>query len=219
MQYCPKCRISIRGNKTECPLCGGRVTGEPEPGGFPILERNRFSHMSVVKVGTFCLLTFFIIMMSLEILYDFKLAWIPFAVMGALIAWGDLMVGIYYRNNLIKTLFIETYLAMAVCILIDSLTGWHGWSLAYVLPIGFVLLVFVTIGVGRAASLRLEEYIIYIFVTILLSMLQIFPVLAHVNPVAFPAVACMALLLIEACAAVIFRFRDLRSAVEKMFNL
>ena len=219
MQYCPKCRISIRGNKTECPLCGGRVTGEPETGGFPILERNRFSHMSVVKVGTFCLLTFFIIMMSLEILYDFKLAWVPFAVMGALIAWGDLMVGIYYRNNLIKTLFIETYLAMAVCMLIDSLTGWHGWSLAYVLPIGFVLLVFVTIGVGRAASLRLEEYIIYIFVTILLSMLQIFPVLAHVNPVAFPAVACMALLLIEACAAVIFRFRDLRSAVEKMFNL
>ena len=219
MQYCPKCRISIRGNKTECPLCGGRVTGEPETGGFPILERNRFSHMSVVKVGTFCLLTFFIIMMSLEILYDFKLAWVPFAVMGALIAWGDLMVGIYYRNNLIKTLFIETYLAMAVCILIDTLTGWHGWSLAYVLPIGFVLLVFVTIGVGRAANLRLEEYIIYIFVTILLSMLQIFPVLAHVNPVAFPAVACMALLLIEACAAVIFRFRDLRSAVEKMFNL
>ncbi len=219
MQYCPKCRISIRGNKTECPLCGGRVTGDPEPGGFPVLERNRFSHMSVVKVGTFCLLTFFIIMMSLEILYDFKLAWVPFAVMGALIAWGDLMVGIYYRNNLIKTLFIETYLAMAVCILIDSLTGWHGWSLAYVLPIGFVLLVFVTIGVGRAASLRLEEYIIYIFVTILLSMLQIFPVLAHVNPVAFPAVACMALLLIGACAAVIFRFRDLRSAVEKMFNL
>ena len=219
MQYCPKCRISIRGNKTECPLCGGRVTGESEPGGFPILERNRFSHMSVVKVGTFCLLTFFIIMNALEILYDFKLAWVPFAVMGALIAWGDLMVGIYYRNNLIKTLFVETYLAMAVCILIDTLTGWHGWSLAYVLPIGFVMLVFVTIGVGRAANLRLEEYIIYIFVTILLSMLQIFPVLAHVNPVAFPAVACMALLLIEACAAVIFRFRDLRSAVEKMFNL
>ena len=123
MQYCPKCRISIRGNKTECPLCGGRVTGESEPGGFPILERNRFSHMSVVKVGTFCLLTFFIIMNALEILYDFKLAWVPFAVMGALIAWGDLMVGIYYRNNLIKTLFIETYLAMAVCILIDTLTG------------------------------------------------------------------------------------------------
>ena len=69
MQYCPKCRISIRGDKTECPLCGGRVTGNAEPGGFPVLDRRRFSHMSLVKVGTFCLLTFIIIMNSLEILY------------------------------------------------------------------------------------------------------------------------------------------------------
>ena len=219
MQYCPKCRISIRGAKTECPLCGGRITGDPEPGGFPALEKSRFSHMSLVKVGTFCLLTFIIIMVSLEILYDFKLAWVPFAVMGALIAWGDLMVGIYYRNNLIKTLFVETYLAMAVCLLVDALTGWHGWSVAYVIPIGFVLLVFVTISVGRAANLRLEEYIIYIFVTILLSMLQLIPVLTHVNPNILPAVISMAILLIAACAAVIFRFRDLRSAVEKLFNL
>lgn len=219
MQYCSKCRISIKGDKTECPLCGGRLTGDAEPGGFPVLEKNRFTHMSVVKVATFCCITFFIIMLALEILYSFELAWVPFAILGVLIAWGDLMVGIYYRNNLIKTLSVETYLAMAVCLLVDMLTGWHGWSLAYVLPIGFVLLVFVIIAVGRGAQLRLEEYIIYIFVAMLLSMLQIIPVLTHLNPFILPAVISMALLLIEACAAVIFRFRDLRSAVQKLFNL
>ena len=219
MQYCSKCRISIKGDKTECPLCGGRLTGDATPGGFPVLEKNRFTHMTVVKVATFCCITFFIIVLALEILYNFELAWAPFAVLGALIGWGDLMVGIYYRNNLIKTLSVETYLAMAVCLLVDMLTGWHGWSLAYVLPIGFVLLVFVIIAVGRGAQLRLEEYIIYIFVAMLLSMLQIIPVLTRLNPVILPAVVCMALLLIAACAAVIFRFRDLRSAVQKLFNL
>ncbi|MBQ8053703.1 MAG: hypothetical protein IJ198_07890 [Lachnospiraceae bacterium] len=219
MQYCSKCRISIKGDKTQCPLCGGRLTGDPEPGAFPVLQRNRFTHLSVVKVATFCLLTFIIIMMALELLYSFDVPWVPFAILGALIAWGDLMVGIYYRNNLIKTLTVETYLAMAVCLLVDSLTGWHGWSVAFVLPIGFVLLVFVTIAVGRGARLRLEEYIIYIFVTMMLSMLQIIPVLTNTNPVKLPAVASMAILLIEACAAVIFRFRDLRSAVQKLFNL
>lgn len=219
MQYCSKCRISIRGDKTECPLCGGRLTGDASPGGFPVLAKKRFTHMSVVKVATFCCITFFIIMMALEILYNFELAWVPFAIMGVLIAWGDLMVGIYFRNNLIKTLSIETYLAMAVALLVDTLTGWHGWSLAYVLPIGFVLLVFVTIAVGRGAHLRLEEYIIYIFVTMLLSMLQIIPVLTRVNPVIAPAVISMAVLLIEASAAVIFRFRDLVSAVQKLFNI
>ena len=50
-------------------------------------------------------------------------------------------------------------------------------------------------------------------------MLQLIPVLTHVNPNILPAVISMAILLIAACAAVIFRFRDLRSAVEKLFNL
>lgn len=219
MQYCPKCRISIKGNKSGCPLCGGRVTGDPEPGGFPVLHKRRFSHMSVVKIATFCCISFFIIALALEILYDFELAWVPFACLGVLIAWGDLMVGVYFRNNLIKTFTIETYLGMAVCLLIDALTGWIGWSLAFVLPIGFVGLVFVTILVGRTVKLRLEEYIIYILVTMGLSMLQIIPVLTHRNPVILPAVASMALLLILGCAAVIFRFRDLQSAAEKLFNL
>lgn len=219
MQYCPKCRISIKGDKSGCPLCGGRLTGEPEPGGFPVLEKRRVSHMSIVKAATFCALSSFIIMLALEILYGFTLAWVPFTVLGVLIAWGDLMVGVYYRNNLIKTFTIETYLVMAGCLLIDSLTGWRGWSVAFVLPIGFVFLVLMTISIGKGASLRLEEYVIYLFVTSVLSLLQIIPVLTGANPVILPAVLSMTILLIMVCAGVIFRFRDLVSAAEKLFNL
>ena len=107
MQYCPKCRIGIKGDKSGCPLCGGRLTGEPEPGGFPVLERGKLTHMSIVKAATFAGLSSLIIMMALEILYGFKLVWVPFAALGVVIAWGDLMVGVYYRNNLIKTFSIE----------------------------------------------------------------------------------------------------------------
>ncbi|HAB94661.1 MAG TPA: hypothetical protein DCF49_07870 [Lachnospiraceae bacterium] len=219
MQHCPKCRVNIRGEKTGCPLCGGRLTGEPEPGGFPVLEKRRFSHMSAVKVATFAFLSFLIIMLALEILYNFKLTWVPFVLLIAAIAWADLMVGIYYRNNFIKTFTYETYLIMATCLLIDGMTGWRGWSVAFVLPIGYVLLIFVTVIVGLAAKLRLEEYIIYLVVTMLLSVLQIIPILLHRNPVILPAVLSMTILLILCCAAVIFRFRDLQSAAEKLFNI
>ena len=219
MQYCPKCRLNIRGEKAGCPLCGGRLAGDPEPGGFPVLEKRRFSHMSVVKVATFCCLSMFIILMAAEILCDFKLAWVPFVVLVLLIVWGDIMVGVYFRNNLIKTFTFETYLAMGACLLIDFLRGWRGWSLAFVLPIGFLMLVFETFIVGKAADLRLEEYIMYIVMAMLLSMLQIIPVLTHANPKPLPAVLCMTVLLILGFAEVIFRFRDLRSAAEKLFNL
>ena len=219
MQYCPKCRISIKGDKSGCPLCGGRLTGEPEPGGFPVLERGKLTHMSIVKAATFAGLSSLIIMLALEILFGFTLVWVPFAVLGVLIAWGDLMVGVYYRNNLIKTFSIETYLIMLGCLLIDSLTGWHGWSVAFVLPIGFFLLVIVTVSIGKGANLRLEEYVIYLFVTSALSLLQIIPVLAGTNPVILPAVLCMTILMIMVCGGVIFHFRDLVSAAEKLFNL
>lgn len=219
MQYCPKCRVNIRGEKTGCPLCGGRLTGDPEPGGFPVLERRRFSHMSVVKVATFCYLSLFIILMALEILSDFRLAWVPFVILVMTIVWGDIMVGVYFRNNLVKTFAIETYLVMAGCLLIDFLTGWRGWSLSYVLPSGFLLLVVATVCVGKMADLRLEEYIMYLVTTMLLSLLQIIPVLTHANPAPVPAVASVTILLIMGCAAVIFRFQDLRSAAEKLFNL
>ena len=88
MQYCPKCRLNIRGEKAGCPLCGGRLAGDPEPGGFPVLEKRRFSHMSVVKVATFCCLSMFIILMAAEILCDFKLAWVPFVVLVLLIVYN-----------------------------------------------------------------------------------------------------------------------------------
>lgn len=219
MQYCPKCRIAIKGDKICCPLCGGRLTGEPEAGGFPVIEKNKLSHLTVVKTATFLCLASFIVMMAVEILYDFKIAWMPFVFAAVVIAWADLMIGVYFRNNLIKTFAIETYLVMATCLLIDSLTGWRGWSIAFVLPIGFFTLFFVTLGVGRGANLRLEEYIIYLVVALVLSMLQIIPILTGVNPMRLPAVLCMTILLILGCGAVIFRFRDLRSAAEKLFNL
>jgi hypothetical protein len=44
-------------------------------------------------------------------------------------------------------------------------------------------------------------------------------VLTGANPVILPAVLSMTILLIMVCAGVIFRFRDLVSAAEKLFNL
>ena len=163
--------------------------------------------------------SFFIILMAFEILFDFKLVWVPLVIIIMLIAWGDLMVGVYFRNNLIKTFATETYLIMATCFLIDLWTGWHGWSIAFVFPTAFVALVFVIIGVGRGAKLRLEEYIMYLAMAMVLSMLQIIPVMTGANPMVLPAVLSMTILLILGCGAVIFRFRDLRSAAEKLFNL
>ena len=58
MQYCPKCKVHIRGNKRCCPLCEGSLTGSPSDPAFPALEQRRFSFSLIFKV---CLFLFVIV--------------------------------------------------------------------------------------------------------------------------------------------------------------
>ena len=45
MQRCPNCKVTVAGHKACCPLCGGRLSGTPEPDTevFPSLEKPRFT--------------------------------------------------------------------------------------------------------------------------------------------------------------------------------
>ena len=226
MKNCPECKIQVGGPGTYCPLCGSKLVvmekEECEDALYPdfskpVKPRSKFPPLA--KIFAFISLAAVFICGLIDALISHQLTWSLYVIGGIAAAWVSVGTHLLTDINLNYKLLIDLCALSFYLVLIDRLTGWHGWSLAYVLPIGFVLLVFVIIAVGRGAQLRLEEYIIYIFVAMLLSMLQIIPVLTHLNPFILPAVISMALLLIEACAAVIFRFRDLRSAVQKLFNL
>ena len=56
MQYCPKCKIQIRGNKACCPLCQGKLTKDPQDPAFPALKHRIVTSFSIIKVSTFLFL-------------------------------------------------------------------------------------------------------------------------------------------------------------------
>ena len=65
----------------------------------------------------------------------------------------------------------------------------------------------------------LEEYIIYLAVDMLLALGQVAFLVLGMNAFVWPAVISMAFLLILGAAALIFRFRDLKNASEKLFHM
>ena len=219
MLSCPKCQVTIRGSKTCCPLCGGRVQGEPEPSPFPLIVPKKVNPFTVLRLSTFICIAAEIILLTVHYLTDFDNHWLTFSMICTGLVWLDISMTVNYRRNLIKMLSLQTYFVCAAAVFIDIYSGYRGWSIAWLIPLGLTAISIATVCIGKGLKMLLEEYIIFLAVDMLLSFLQMIPILLDLNPFKLPAVLSMAFLLICGIAAVIFFRKDLASAASKLFNI
>ena len=140
-------------------------------------------------------------------------------MLGALVVWLNVALGLYFKNNIVKNITIQVYLVMIISYVVDRCTHFHGWSVEWVIPCCFVGLVVATVCIGKGIGLALEEYILYLAVDMILSLSQVAFLAAQRNNFVWPAVISLAFLLILGAAALIFRFRDLKNAAERLFHM
>ena len=219
MMTCPKCKVTIRGNKKCCPLCEGRLTGEPEDGAFPVIKSAPVSTATLFRIAVF-------IGVLIEIAFGFigyiNGSWMhSLGLVGTIIifALGDLAVGIYYRSNLLKLITVQAYIIMIAICLINRHFGGYRWSLAFVVPSMFLALLVLTVLVGFIEKLLLGEYLIYVIIDVLLSFLQLIPIHYGMNPWPYLTAACIAVMLAVAAFVLIFRFKEFKNASAKYWNM
>ncbi len=219
MQYCQKCRISIRGNKRCCPLCQSNLSGQPEEEVFPDLGQKKVSSVMLTRICTFLLICFEIVLLAAQLISGFKLEFVPGWAFIGLLVWVNFMIFMYYHNDILKALNVQGYLIIIGSVAADWFTGMRGWSLAWVIPLTFFCMVILSILVAKGLGMTLNEYLVIIAGDMLMSMLQIIPVLLGWNPYRGPAVICVAFMLILTAFMLIFRYRALQTALEKLFNM
>ena len=116
MQYCPKCKVKVRGYKTECPLCQGRLTGTPESPAYPVLKK-RVSRVSLLKILTFILAVIVIVMISARFLLVHQLI-CPAGRIPDIIILAGIVFCISTGNLHIKRLFfMQKNNCSAICVL------------------------------------------------------------------------------------------------------
>ncbi len=221
MQYCKKCNVKIRGRKECCPLCQGQLfetEGDEDPS-FPVLEKKKITSITFLKMCTFLFLTFEIVFGTIHIMTSMQHSFIGLMMLGGLVVWVDILATMYLRNNLIKVITFEVLVAIVVDYYIDVKTGFHGWSVNWMVPMTLIALAIVTIVTASVLKLRLDEYILYIVFDFIMALLQIIFIRNGRNTFPWPAVISIMGYMILIAALVIFRFRDLKNASEKMFNI
>ena len=109
--------------------------------------------------------------------------------------------------------------AIIADIYIDYNTGFYGWSIDWVVPITLMALGVLTFVIAICIKLRFDEYIFYLLFDLVMTVLQIICVTKGITKNFWPTGISIMLYMILLAGVLIFRFRDLKKASEKMFNM
>ncbi len=193
----------------------------PETAGikaFPVIE-HRISSFTFIRIATFVFLALEISFGALQRLLPEDMPWVGLTMLGIFVGWLDVLVVMYIRSNIIKLLTVEAYVAVAVNIYVDHMTGLHGWSYSWVVPALLLGLGVITVAIALLTNLRPSEYVTYIVVNTAASLLQYIPIRLGLNPLELPAVIVTTVYLIFMAGMIVFRFRDLKTALGRRFSV
>ena len=89
------------------------------------------------------------------------LNWFWFAGAGCLCTWLIVTVAYRKRRNLLKNEMWQLLLVTAIAVLWDIFTGWRGWSVDFVFPIGALTVLCSVPLIAKVQRLEREEYLFY----------------------------------------------------------
>ena len=145
--------------------------------------------------------------------------WCWFVIGGVVCAWITASVGIVKRRNVLKNISWQVVLVSLLAVGWDYCTTWRGWSLDYAIPgICFAAMVAMTFF-SKLTKLPVEEYLVYLILCALYSLLPLIFLLTGSLRVVYPSAICVALSVISAAAILIFEWQNAREELRKKFHL
>lgn len=218
MQYCTKCSISIRGNKSVCPLCGGRLHGEPSMDVFPVLQKQKMSPLIVLKIALFLFFSFLSVMLLLIFLNGYS-PWMGVVIAIGMIAMINIILTMYFHNNPIKTFHIQSYVTILLTLCMRKTLLIHNLFITWFYPFVFLSLLVITFFIAKLSRFTLEDYVIYYISATLFSFTQYLFIWLGWNTKPAVALICIEIMIVFSLFVIIFHWKELKNAARKYLNL
>lgn len=167
MKECPKCKVSVKGEWTVCPLCQTSLVKEDqqeekeEPSSF-LKVPLRFNRDKAVRVFIKASLLVVLLYFVVQFFYPFQFFGLEYVLFGLLITWTMIVIFIRKRKNIAKAIVYLLLFISLVSLYFDYTNGWQGWSITFVIPIlsmSSLLAIFIAMQV---IDLKVKDYILYL---------------------------------------------------------
>ncbi|GAA2178076.1 DUF6320 domain-containing protein [Leucobacter tardus] len=220
MSRCTACDVGIEGEWGQCPLCGSAVTGVPSPSPIPNVPL-QFSRRRILTVLFLVSLGVILASFVVQLLFrhgDAGVGVLRSIWLGVVAMWLVVLMAVRKRRNVAKGTLYLLVLVGSVCVYWDYLTGWHGWSLTYAVPIMCAFAIVALVITVRIMRTDIGEYIVYSVLTVLLGLAPIVFLALDWVGTPIPSVICIALS-VMALPLHVSRARHIRHELAKRFHL
>lgn len=221
MQRCQYCGVDVAGVKSCCPLCGGALQGEGDPGSevFPPLVPPRFSGALILRVLALVGVSATAVCVLVNIALGTRVWWSLFVAAGALCVFLTAAVGIAYRRDIVQNIGWQVVLVPALSVLWDLGMGWQGWSLDFVLPCVCATGLLMVLLLAVLLRLPLQSFAGVFGGLCLLGLVP--GVLAGVGKVGvlLPSLLCAGLSAVLLAAMVLFHWQTFKGELSRRFHL
>lgn len=223
MKYCVKCKLSVAGEPSQCPLCQGVLSerGEPDTRGeiFPVIPSVLRRHSLFFRILMMVSVAAAVICLIVNLILPQHGWWSLFVLAGLACGWISLTVAIHYRRNIPKSMLYQIVVVSALAWLWDYFTGWRGWSIDYVIPIMCVVAMLVLAVTARVFKLNLGSFIIYITIAALFGIVPVVFYARGMLTVVYPSLICVAGSVISLAALMIFEGENMRAELKRRLHL
>lgn len=219
MKRCDKCGVNVRGRTKRCPLCQGSLTGESDEVMYPKIATVLEKHMLFIKILALGTVTAGAAAAAVNLIIPQTGMWSLFVILGIVCFWISLATAFKRRNNLPKNITSQVVIISLFCILWDYITGRHGWSLDYVLPIACSAGM-VSLGIlARILPLPRGDYLVCMVMDIVFGNVPLILYLTGHAKAAVPSVVCAALSVVAFAFILLFEGGDIKEEIIKRIHI
>ena len=207
---CERCNAYVSGKNKTCPLCQNKMidTGENQESVFPPIQLASKKEKLFIKILSLILFagTVFCVMANLTI--NPEVIWSPFVAGGALCLWLTLILALKSRRHIPKAIFWIILFIAALAVIWDFSTGFHKWSIDYIIPILFSGAIIIIAVVATILKIAINDYIVYILSNSILGIIPLVFILTGILNVTIPSMICVSFSIISLAGLFIFdRYR------------
>lgn len=220
MKKCYKCNVSLQSLSSYCPLCNNRIeSNELNESIFPVIPTLYIKHKLFLKLLLFISILGCAICTVINYFVSKKIGWAWFVIAGIVSFWITFITGIKRRNHFMKLLFSEVILILVCSVIWDYFTGWHFWSITYVLP--FLSISYITTIFFLRLFLKniVRDYVIYIYINCLIGLVPLYFIIRNRLLVEWPSIVCIIFSVFSLLTLAIFNHHQMKNELERRLHI